>query len=124
MPGKAVSLQDDTSEYHYLLSWIDDGSADRGLLANAMQAERITYRRVRKGREQLVDLKPYIIKLSITGDRIRLKFRQHEGRTARPDHLVSVVLGEERIAMIRFHKEAALLRSRPRVTFPDGDGQR
>jgi len=125
LPRRATSVQEDTTAYHYTLSWIDaDGESDRQALAAALADEHIFFRRVRKGREQVVDLKPFIIELSLDEDRIRLKTRQQKSKTARPDHLVSAVLGEERLAAIRFHKDAALLRSQPRETVPVGDRQR
>jgi radical SAM family uncharacterized protein/radical SAM-linked protein len=121
---KAAAIQNEITENHFLLSWLDDGTRDRQLLSEAIQRETILFRRKRRGKrgdtEQLIDLKPFIKELSITGDRLRLKFKHDKGRTARPDHLVEAVLGEERIAMIRFHKEAALLRSDLENKLPAG----
>jgi len=115
LPHRAAAIQNEILENHFVLSWLDDGVRDCQLLQEAMQQETIPFRRQRRGKrgktEQLIDLKPFIKELSISGDQLRLKFRHENGRTARPDHLVAAVLGEERIAMIRFHKEAALLRS-------------
>ncbi len=128
LPRKAAALQNDTSEYHYLLTWLDDGAADRRALQEAMQEECINFQRSGRGKgagkEQVVDLKPFIIELSISDDQLRLKLNQVEGRTARPDHLVAAVLGENRVAMIRFHKEEALLRSHPEDSPAAGTEQR
>ncbi len=124
LPHKATAIQNEICENHFLLSWLDDGASDRQLLQEAMQQDKIDFKRQRRGKrgksEQVIDLKPFIKELSITGDQLRLKFRHDKGRTARPDHLVAAVLGEQRISMIRFHKEAALLRSDPENQLPAG----
>jgi radical SAM-linked protein len=83
-------------EETWRLSWMDEKQRYRqaALLEEALASGEILHRRMRKGRERVMNFRPLIKRLRIAEDGLILTGQVREGRRLRPDQLLEAVTGD------------------------------
>jgi radical SAM-linked protein len=88
--GRSLSLHAQISEAHYQVSELPAAVDDKGI-ERFLHQPSIVVPRNKKGKEQAIDIRPYIRDLSLKDGKLQYAVQVIEGRTVRSDEILSTL---------------------------------